>query len=83
MKYPPTDSLYKFCALSGILILLVSVYFPIKMLETIGSKVLANKKEVSRIKIETEHQEYKSDIIKIKVLELLKKKNLTIDEIKE
>ena len=57
MQNLPTDSLYKFCALSGILILLVSSYFPFKLIETINSKVLANKFEISRLGIETEFLE--------------------------
>ena len=81
MQNLPTDSLYKFCALSGILILLVSLYFPIKIIETIHSKILANTLEIKRIGIETEHQEYKFGIIDTKVREILKSKGLTLDQI--
>lgn len=55
MQNLPTDSLYKFCALSGILILLISVYFPIKMDETIMSKIFETTKKQKQLQIETKY----------------------------
>lgn len=44
---PPTDSLYKFCALSGLTIFFLSYYLPFNLADDLSSKVLVEELNVS------------------------------------
>ena len=45
MYYPPTDSLYKFCAMTGIIIILFSIYYPITLRHKLQIEIDNVKKE--------------------------------------
>ena len=52
--YPPTDSLYKFSAIVGIIILVLSVYAPFKILYNIKQETIELERRVSVAEIESE-----------------------------
>ncbi len=52
---PPTDNLYKFCAITGVIILLISIYVPLKMDQNLRNQVAAVGLELSITEIELEY----------------------------
>jgi len=54
MYQPPTDSLYKFCALSGIVIAFFSIYYPLTRLADLRSKqnTIARETEATIARLE-------------------------------
>lgn len=52
MWHPPTDNLYKFIAISGIILLFFSIYFPIKSLWVIQNKIDSSAVELEQISLE-------------------------------
>ena len=56
LQNPPTDSLYKFCAIAGLVVVLISIYLPMRMVEEFESKASAFILELRRAKVELEFQ---------------------------
>ena len=54
---PPTDNLYKFCAITGVLIILASVYFPFVLAEDLSSKVTSAEVSMDKAVIEKRYLE--------------------------
>ena len=56
LPYPPTDNLYKFMAIAGVLIFLLS-WWPIYLFYGIGQQSIALRSEVDVMEIETQYVE--------------------------
>jgi len=52
MWHPHTDNLYKFIAISGIILFFFSIYFPIKSLWVIQNKIDSSELELEQISLE-------------------------------
>lgn len=55
----PTDNFYKFFALSGLLIAVFSIYFPIKEILKLEEKILQREIEVATMEVESDYIEKK------------------------
>jgi len=58
---PPTDNLYKYCALVGTIILILSLYFPSRLLYEMGEKSDAIGFKIEVTKLEAEYYRAKAD----------------------
>jgi len=61
LQNPPTDSLYKFCAIAGLVVVLISVYLPERMVEEFESKASVFILELRKAKVELEFQSKELD----------------------
>ncbi len=57
MYTPPTDSLYKFCALTGVVVLLLSVYVPFAFNNDLDSKVRSLTQQIGENEAQIEYWE--------------------------
>jgi hypothetical protein len=55
MPYPPTDSLYKFCALAGTIILLGALYVPRQFVKRLEDEVDTLVLQAATLEIESQH----------------------------
>lgn len=52
---PPTDNLYKFCAITGVIIVLTSLYIPLTLSHDLRRQVAAVKLDLSKAEIESKY----------------------------
>lgn len=67
MMSPPTDNLYKFCAISGLIIFFFSFYYPFTKIQNIQLDTINLEKENEIFNIDNEYLQRKIDTMKIQI----------------
>jgi hypothetical protein len=61
---PPTDSLYKFSAIVGTILVVLSIYLPMKMSRDVRREILNSNLKIRVFEVEVEHLKKRADDLK-------------------